>query len=284
VLDLAFRRSKDIDVNSSASKPNQSSNGNFALGYDKSQLFLKYKLGSNLIINFGQFDTIFGVELNDSKDRIFGKTGIVYDNTLPVTHTGLMAELLSHGFYSKVFSANPNNKGSYGSSSAGDDKAEYGIALGFSNDYFRTQAGYMRRPINKASGTASADRTLLDVILGTTLGSFSVDLEYSRISDPSKNTLTSSDSSDLEDAGQGMMALLSYRLTENFLLGARYESLRDDPAALSVKSVQSYGGSAHYKLSSELTLRTEYIAYESKNVSDTSWRDSRFNVAAVLVF
>ena len=284
VLDVAFRRSKDVDINSAATKPNQSSNGNLAIGYDKSQLYLKYKLGSMFTINFGQFDTIYGVELNDSKDRIFGKTGIVYDNTLPVTHTGVMFEFLVNGFYAKTFAANPNNKGSNGSSASGDDKSEYGVALGYSNEFIRGQLGYMARPITKAIGTESGNRSLLDAIIGTTLGSFSLDLEYSRVSDPSKNTLTSGDTSDSESAGQGILALASYKFSDAFVVGLRYENIQDDPAALSVKSIHSFGGSIHYRLGTDLELRTEYITSDSKGVNDATWKDSRFNVATLLMF
>lgn len=69
--DLAFRRAKDVDVNPAAGTPNQSSNANFVFGNDRSQLYLKYRVSEQLVVDIGQFDTIFGVELNDSKDRIF---------------------------------------------------------------------------------------------------------------------------------------------------------------------------------------------------------------------
>ncbi len=286
VLDVAFRRGKDIDIDLSASKPNQSSTGNFTIGPDKSQLYLKYKVGSNFVVSFGQFDTLFGVELNDSKDRIFGKTGIVYDYTMPTTHTGLMVEFSAHGFYAKSFAANSNNKGSFGSATAGDDKTEYGAALGYSGGMIRGQAGYMTRPINKASSTGVGDRALLDVIVGTTIGGFSLDLEYSQVTDPNKNTLTSTDSNDLENAGYGMLALASYKFTDEFLIGARYEVVKDDPNSLlgSVRTTTAIGGSVHYRLAKELELRTEYTGYDSKAVSGTTWRESRFNVAALLTF
>jgi hypothetical protein len=283
-LDVTFRRIKDADINPAATKPNQSSNGNFAIGYDKSQLYLKYKLDSMFVVDFGQFDTIYGVELNDSKDRIFGKTGIVYDYTLPVTHTGIMVEFLSNGFYAKTFAANPNNKGSFGSSASGDDNTEYGAALGFNNELIRSQVGYLVRPVNKASGSGSGNRSLLDVILGTTLNSFSLDVEYCQVTDPSKNTLTAGDATDDENPGNGILALATYKFTDAFLIGARYEMVNDDPAAINVKSTTAIGGSINYRLSPELGFRTEYISYDSKGVNDAKWKDSRFNVAALLTF
>lgn len=284
VLDVAFRRSKDVDANSAANHPNQSSNGNFAIGVDKSQLYLKYKITEIVTVNFGQFDTIFGVELNDSKDRIFGKTGIVYDYTMPTTHTGLMVEAAMEGFYSKILAANPNNKGSLGSSTNRDDKTEYGAAIGYGDDMFRGQIGYMTRPISHAAGTDSGNRNLVDAIIGTTLGRFSLDVEYSRISDPSKNTLTPAEIDDFESAGNGIFALASYKFNEEVLAGIRYEVVNDDPASLSLKKVTAFGGSLQYKFRPDLQLRTEYTAANLENVSNASWNDSRFNIAALLLF
>jgi len=284
VLDIAFRRSKDSDINSSATVPNQSSNGNFAIGFDKSQAYLKYRVTPAFIVNFGQFDTIYGVELNDSKDRVFGKTGLVYDLTLPVTHAGAMLEYSTSGAYAKAFAANPNNKGSYGSSTAGDDKTELGVALGYSNEYIRSQVGYMSRPIRKANASGMGSRSLLDATLGTTLGAFTLDLEFSQVSDANKNTLSSTNNNDQEKSGVGYLALATYRVLEPLLLGVRYEEIRHDPSNASLESGKAKGVSVHYRLAPELELRSEFVDYRFVNVSKASWNDSRFNFAAVFTF
>ncbi|MBX7231373.1 MAG: porin [Bdellovibrionales bacterium] len=280
-LDVAFRRKKKLDYDTSATQRNISSTSDFALGVDKSQLYLKYKLGSHFSVDFGQFDTIYGVELNDSKDRIFGKTGIVYDYTLPVTHTGVMAEYTQAGYFAKTFLANPNNRGSLGS---GDGRMEYGAVVGYGNDFIHGQVGYMARTLTNAAETGVSTRSLFDVIVGTTLGSFALDLEFNQVRDPHKNTLTSLDSTDREDAGQGMLALASYKFSEDFLMGVRYESVKNDPGVVSLSKMDSYGGSLHYKLSSDLELRSEYISYRGKNVSDVTWTDTRFSLGALLLF
>jgi hypothetical protein len=285
VADVAIRRSKDYDLNSGATKPNQSSNNNLAIGVDKSQLYLRYKVSPSLVFDFGQFDTIYGVELNDSKDRVFGKAGLVYDNTLPVTHAGFMFEYTFAGnYYLKSFIANPNNKGTFGSSTSGDDTAEAGAGLGFANDNFHAQVGYMARRINKASGVGKSNRTLVDTFIGGIIGKFSLDFEMALLTDPSKNTLTASDASDKEKAGEAYLSLLTYKFTPDFQVGIRFEYLRNDPTALSIKSQTSDGVSLHYKLTSEVELRTEYTAYKNKGLTGTEWDDSRFNFATVVVF
>ncbi|PWU19084.1 MAG: hypothetical protein C5B49_06290 [Bdellovibrio sp.] len=285
VMDLAFRRGKTYDLNPTVAPPHNESNfSTFALGVDKSQLYLRYKVLDSLIFDFGQFDTVYGVEVNDSKDRVFGKTGLVYDLTLPVTHTGFMAEYANNGFSVKALAANPNNKGSNGTSPTQDTNTEYGVAAGYSNEVIRGQLGYMARPIATADGTGMASRSLVDVTAGTTLGRYSLDLEYSMVSDPSKNTLTPTDNTDTEKAGTGLLALATVKIAEPFLLGLRYEIINDDPSSMSLSHADALGLSLHYKLSSDLELRSEYIGYNYQNVAGTKWSDARFNVAALVLF
>ncbi|MEK6773303.1 MAG: outer membrane beta-barrel protein [Bdellovibrionota bacterium] len=295
VIDIAFRRLKDSDVIKPTTSeptiptvPNESQNSFFAIGVDKSQAYIKYKITPDFIFDFGQFDTIYGVELNDSKDRVFGKTGIVYDYTLPVTHTGAMFEYSTSGYYAKVFAANPNNKGSFGTSSSGDNRTEHGAALGYSNDLFRTQFGYMTRLISKADGSGYSGRSLLDITAGVTLGAFTLDFEFSKIDDPNKNTLTPTDSADTEKAGQGYLALMTYKISDPVLFGLRYEQVKDDPlssASTTFDTVTASGASIHYKVRSDLELRTEYVNYQIKYLNATTTiTDSRFNVAALFLF
>lgn len=290
--DLAFRRGKDSDTNAAATQPNQSSTGAIALGVDKSQLYLKYKLGSMFTIDLGQFDTIFGAEVNDSKDRLFNKTGTTYDFALPVTHTGAMLEFARGGFAIKAFAANPNNKGSNGTSTAGDDKTEYGGAIGYTNDSFHGQIGYMGRPINQASGVGTATRSLTDATAGVSLGAFALDAEYARVSDPSKNTLTPLDNTDLENAGEACLGLISYKFSDAFLVGIRYETVIADPSAGAIggstntplQSANSTGLVIHYKVNPELELRSEYIGYNGTGMSGNTWTDGRFDASALVSF
>lgn len=284
VLDIAFRRGKDVDTNGAATQPNQSSGSLIAFGVDKSQVYVKYQATSWLAVDFGQFDTIFGVELNDSKDRVFGKTGLVYDQTLPVTHTGVMAEATEGMFYGKAFAANPNNKGSYGTSTTGDDKTEYGAAIGITHDLFHAQAGYMTRAINKANGDGNGTRTLTDLIVGTTWQGFALDVEYNILANANKNTLTPADPNDTETNGTGLLALASYKFNDSWMAGVRYEQLSDDPSSASWKSATATGAAVHYRVSPELELRAEYTGYNFKNTSDVKWTESRSNIATLILF
>ncbi|MGZ3727046.1 MAG: outer membrane beta-barrel protein [Pseudobdellovibrio sp.] len=284
VADLAFRRAKDSDVNPGAGTPNQSNNNFFSIGVDKSQLYGRYKLTPELAVSVGQFDSLYGVEAADSKDRLFGKTGIVGDSMLPATNAGVLAEYTDDGITAKAMASNPNNKGTNGSSTAGDDKTEYGLTLGYSNDWIHGQIGAMSRSILKADNTGLTDRVLLDATLGVAIDDYTLDLEYDSLLDPSKNTLTPLDSTDSEDPAVGIMVLASYKITDPLMIGLRYEEVENDPTASGIKTSVSLGGSIHYKVSSELELRAEYIGYDYTAVTGTTYNDTRYNLAALFSF
>ncbi len=289
LADIAIRRQKDGDRDSvngtAATYPAQSNNNNFAVGVAPSQLLMRYKATDSFSVVLGQFDTIYGVELNDSKDRVFGKSGLVYDLTLPVTHAGAMLEFATNGFSAKLLGANPNNKGTFGTSADNDENTEYGAAFGYSNELARVQVGYMTRPMTKVNGIDKATRSLLDVTAGTTLGNFTLDIELAQVTDPVKNTLTPLDSADTEKAGTGMFLLATFKVMDELLLGARYESISDDPARTALKSATSIGASVHYKITPEFEARTEYIGNSYKDVGATTKRDdSRISIGALATF
>jgi len=142
----------------------------------------------------------------------------------------------------------------------------------------------MARPIKKADGLEMSNRSLVDVTAGATFGKLSLDMEYSIVSDPSKNTLTAADNTDLENAGTGLLILPTYRVSEPLLLGLRYEQAQDDPASISVKTATAFGLSAHYRLSEDLEIRAEHNKYRFTDTSDLSWSDSRSIISALLNF
>jgi len=285
LLDIPFRRFKNSDAGNNTD-PNSSPNGNVIFGNDKAQAFVKYTSSNNFEFSFGQFDTVFGVEVNDSKDRYFSKTGLVYDDMLPVTHTGAMVSYNYNGAYARFLAANPNNKGSLGDSATGDNNYEYAAILGFSNDQWRAQIGYMGRPINKASGLGEGSRTLLDTTLGATVGKFSVDVEYAVLADDSKNTLTPADSADKEKNGIGFLLLTSYGLDEKWSVGARIEHLENDPGQVGINRDDAIALGVHYKWNSSLETRTEWNQYRYQQISQPSLNliDNRVEVSNIFCF
>ena len=285
VIDIPFRRFKNSDQNVTTNA-NASPNGNFAVGNDKAQAFLKYNATPELEIDLGQFDTPFGVELNDSKDRIFSKTGTLYDYFLPVTHTGIELTYTVGGFFVRAIDANSNNKGSLGASATGDNNYEYTGMVGYTDEKWRCQLGNMSRPIGNASGVGSGMRSLSDIAFGTTQGKFALDFEGSYLSDPSKNTLTPSNSNDKESDATGGLVLFTYNFSDSFNGSFRYEHYENDPGQASVTRDSDYGVSLHKKFNPSWEGRMDYVIYNYNTVAggSSNFTDNRFSFATLFAF
>lgn len=244
-IDIPVRREKSAD--------GQSTSNQLVLGSDRAQAYVKVPLKENLSITLGQFDTPYGVELNDSKDRVFMKTGLLYDFALPVTHTGVSFDGSWKSLNYKVLAANSNNRGSFATATEGDHQAEYGATLGYSNDYLRSQVGYLSRAINKSTGQSGGSRSLLDVTFGFNWLSASFDFEYASVRN---DNMTS------KKNGSAIMFLPTFKFTDNFLLGLRFETLNDGAAGTTTfEDANSMGFSAHWKMNDNLQFRSEVIKF-----------------------
>jgi hypothetical protein len=254
-------------------------NASFGFANTKAQAFAKYAITSDINIVFGQFDTLYGLELNDSKDRVFANAGLAYGQTLPFVHSGLYLEKVWDKITAKILFANPADKDTLGSDTT-DHSIETGIALGYSSDWIRGQLGYLARNKSDLAGD-DAQRSLTDVLLGFTFGDFNIDFQYSMVSDPQKNVLTS-DATDIENAGTGLEALATYQATERIKVAARYEVITDDPAATGYEKASSAAGSIAYKVNDNLTAKAEHYTIDLSDETDDA--DTYSTVSAVVVF
>lgn len=183
----------------------------------------------------------------------------------------------------KFIAANPNNKGSFGYSADGDNQTEYTFTLSKTEESLRGLLGLMSRPIQSADGTQQQNRVLINTIMGFSVGKFHFDFEYDTLLDPSKNTLTPNDSSDLEKLGSASMAILSYPITSNLDGALRFEHLVNDPGKQSVGQLDSAGLALKYLVNDELQIKTEWIHYNAIGVDGNEWSDSRYIVALLAI-
>lgn len=284
-LDLPFRRFKNSDKTTFvAGTENVSNNANVVLGNDKAQVTVKYT-HEQFELTFGQFDTIYGFELNDSKDRFFAKTGLVYDLMMPVTHSGVLLSYTYEGAYARLLSANSNNKGTLGDSATGDNSYEYGTAIGYSNATFRAQVGYLVRPINKATGLSGGSRSLVDITAGVTLGKFTADAEYAIVADETKNTLTATNT-DKEDSATGALVMLGYNHDDKLSFAVRAEQVEKDPGQTGLSKATTLGFGAHYKWNAQLETRVDNIQTKSTQLAalNTEFTDNRFEISNLFFF
>jgi hypothetical protein len=284
-LDAPFRRQKDSDRSGTATDT-QSNGSNVLFGSDKAQIYGKISTELGVDVTLGQFDTIYGVEANDSKDRFFSVGGLIYEKFLPTVHMGAMATYSLQGAYVKAFAANPKGKGTLGTeATTKDENFEYGAAVGYSNEMYRGQIGYLSRGIRKANAVDNGQRALLDVTAGITWAGISFDLEYSSLADDSKNTLTSTVNTDSEDTATGMMALVTYGVTDALTVGVRYEAIANDPYLESTDKATATALGVSYTWSPAFQTKLDGIQYVITPVgSGTERTDKRFEIASVFRF
>lgn len=255
---------------------------NMGVGKTKTQLYGRYSFSSSLNLTFGQFDTLFGVELNDSKDRMFGNTGLAYGQTLPIVHSGAYLTYSENGITARLLAANPADRQTFGTDAA-DSSTEYGATVGYSNSQLRGQLGYLARAMTDLNGDAS-QRSLIDILAGATFGDFDLDLQYSIVTDPRKNKLTDS-TTDREDPGSAVLALLTYRLNEKLKFSGRYEKIDKDPIGSGYAEAQTLGLVSNFTPEEGLTVRLEWNdTVVNRKITGAAYGESRWDVALLLSF
>lgn len=255
-LDLPFSRERQAaGFNPDFAK---SDSADFGFAKTKAQAYIEVPTGENSLFQFGQFDTIFGFELNDSKDRFFSQTGLVYNNALPVTHTGALWQYAHDGLNLKLLVANPNNKGSLGTSTSNEDGLESGATLGWSNSNFRLLLGYLTRPKANPNGEMK-NRTLKNLVVGLTGGGFDLDLEHDVIFDPSKDN-----NGDLVSDAEGTASMLHlvYNVNDQWKIGLRGEKTQKDALSGGNFEEQAQFVGLVYRKTEQLSFGAEYGTYE----------------------
>lgn len=271
-IDLPFSRNGLITSDTS----------DLSISKTKSQIYGRYHFSKTMNLTFGQFDTVFGYELNDSKDRLFGNVGLAYSQTLPVVHTGAYLSYVENGFTLRALVANPSDRQTFGTDPA-DSSTEYGGVAGYANDWMRLQLGFLTRAVADLS-SGQSNRILLDNLLGFTFGSFDFDIQYSVVTNPRKNTLTSP-ATDKEDAGSVAMAMLTYKLNEKLKLSGRVELLENDPAGTNYPKAQTYALAGNYLVQDGLNVRLEWNdTIVDRKTTAAVYDESRWDLGAVVTF
>lgn len=274
-LDLPFSR----DRQAAGFNPDfgKSDSADFGFAKTKAQAYIEIPTGDNGLFQFGQFDTIYGFELNDAKDRFFSQTGLVYNNALPVTHTGALWQYTQEGLSLKLLVANPNNKGSLGTSTTQEDGLETGATLGWSDPNFRLLVGYLSRPKANPLGEMKS-RTLKNLVAGVSVGGFDLDLEHDAIFDPSKDN----NGNLISDAeGTAAMLHLVYNVNGQWKLGIRSEKTHKDVLSGGNYEEQAQFLGLQYRKTEQLSFGAEYGTYETISTENADRLKSSLASASV---
>ena len=196
----------DIPFFDSDTESGGDGSSNFLLGPGQGQAYVNFSF-NQFGIMFGQFDTLYGFELNDSVDRLFTTPGIVFANTLPTVHNGLVLSYETDMFWAKLLASNEGGVPHHQSKDP-----EYGLMLGYTmGELFYVTVGYLGRSAEDKT------RTLTEVLLGTKLGDFAIDLEYDIIAEDAALK-------DPDKAGTGIMLHVGYTM-DQYIAGLRLEQV-----------------------------------------------------------
>lgn len=262
MVDLPFRGAFYDYALDTTSTPNSlttssTSNNNFRFASEKAQAYVAYYYNA-LKITAGQFDTIFGYELNDTNDIFFTEQGLVFNNALPVTHLGL---LLTYSFMpmleAKFLVSNPDGQGELN-----NKDPEFGIQIAGSSDLLRYAAGFL---VN----TDGADTNrLLDIVLGKTFfDKLDIDFEF----DYNKKD-------SVPDKGYSFMLHNVYNICDTLAVGIRGEYLYK---LVNYQDIQVTAGIAK-KITDNFKMKLDYSAKQSKLTNGASYdRTQGVNLAAL---
>lgn len=271
-----------IDIPFSRNGTTDSDSVDLGFAKAKAQLWMRYAITDSLKITLGQFDTFFGFELNDSKDRVFGNGGLMFGMN-PVVHSGAYLEYAWNGVVLRAMSANPADRETLGTG----DGAHYetGASVGWSNSMARFQLGYLTREMKDlATVPGDSRRNYMNAVAGVTYGPVSVDVEYTTIHNPKKNTLTDS-ATDEENDGRGVGVYVTYNLNDSWRLAGRYEMLTDDPGSLNYYKATSGAGQVQYKIQDGLAVRAELVSvWTKRNQSTDKYGETRSDIGFLATF
>jgi Putative beta-barrel porin-2, OmpL-like. bbp2 len=238
-----------------------------AFGEEKAQAFLQWNT-EVLQTKFGQFDTIFGVEQNDSKDRFFADAGLVKSNIIPLTHTGALVGAGFSNFMIRGLIADPRN-----TSTQTNTNLEFGVQGRFDMAPFYVAAGAL---YNQAKVANERTNLLIDVMGGFRAETFRIDAFYDN------NKVAG-----VDDASNSLGVLGTFDLSPGFGLGGRLEWASDINFGGNQADAFEITAGPSFKVLPEITLRGD-VTFADVDFADTTGLEDRsvfgLNVSAVALF
>ncbi|MGE0763607.1 MAG: outer membrane beta-barrel protein [Bdellovibrionales bacterium] len=228
VIDIPFRQSTNIETSISGGVTVTSSTNAFELATRDAQAYVKYQFDQSWFWQFGQFDSAFGLEGNDSVDMMFAQFGILQPFT-PNTHTGLQVGYSFLPFHMTVLVANGDSRGLQ----QDNQSAQAGIRFGWNQEpmqfsigalYTKTEGQYR---LNGGEMVDYDANILLNSTLSATFNRMDYGVELNVAKSRHGVAQTTSGRED-HDLVWGAMAQISYAANDKTVMGMRYEYLKND--------------------------------------------------------
>lgn len=211
-------------------------NNDFQIATAKAQAYIMHTYDFGLSWGLGQWDSIYGMEANDSANRRFAQAGLLV-GTRNQTHTGFLLSYANGPIVFDAFASNPHGQGL-----RNGDNLEYGGKLKYTHSAFYISGGYMH---HKEVTTAESSM-FTDFTLGTKQGAFSADAEV---------VLAKAAAAGAE-TGFGLGVWLGYDVNTDWNVAGRFELASKLIGTIHSRMQWTLGPA--YKMSDKVTTRLEY--------------------------
>lgn len=233
---------------------------------EQSQAHLHFQFESS-ILTLGQYDSFFGVEAEDSRDRFFAYQGAMAGILHPSTHTGLMVKFKNGDMIARAQLANPNGSPAMTTLSPelggqlrlerGDSYGALGISIAEEREGLHRQS------------------TLIDLMFGSVTSSRDIEFDF-------EVSLRKESGSDRQALGLG--AFGNYLVDESLTWGARLEALSNlQGLAFSagiIERITQFSVGPSYRFEPGLTFRGD-LTYQA--IKSTTSEQSTYALTASAV-
>ena len=236
----------------------------FTVGTSEAQAFIEFNYDCGLSWMLGQFDTIYGFELNDTIDINFSKPGIVFGGALPTVHTGLLLAYNKDMYGVKFLLSDPRNTSFLNDSTAtvpGGNNLEYGLMFSVNpSEMISTSLGYLHHKVGRAN------TYLIDFLLGFNFERFALNFEF----DARRGQIGKT--------GWGLMNHFIFNATDKLDLGLRFEIARElstgiDTSGANYRDMQLTVG-PQYKVTEHATIKFDYSWLNAQAVENGTKEDT----------
>jgi len=191
---------------------------------------------------FGQFDSIFGYEKNDSRDRFFADAGLVKSIMLPATYVGALG-----GFSAGQFTVRAQLTDPHDTETMANVNPELGLQARFDGQPVFAAAGFT---IND-SKTADGSNMLIDLMAGVKMDKLMGAVYFDDLK-----------TAGVDKHGDGFGVQGAYNVSADLGLGARVEYASDVTdntigAAVPMKSMFEVSAGPSYRWLPDLTVRAD---------------------------
>lgn len=217
----------------------------FVFAEKKAQAYLAIRR-LPVAVRLGQFDTIYGIERNDSRDRFFADNGVVKEYIIPDTHAGLLGGFSSHNngidFVIRGLIANPSDQ-----TNLANNNPEFGAQFRLEGARGYGAFGFL---LNEAKNVpTNSTNMLINAVGGFAFDKFRIDGEFDN-----KKTAT------VDTSATAFMLLGTYQHTDDLGFGGRLEYLTDPfvPGTGVLKTITAFAVGSSYKLEEGLVVRGDF--------------------------